>query len=102
MDPLPDLWGFLTFPRVCKVCDGLGHDDGEVDGTVDTVHPELDKDVVQHMLHHIPVAHNSSTGFKGIPDVPSGCGVGVAVVASKGEGLAQLSVSVLGHDGGDC
>lgn len=90
-----------TFSRVGQVGHGLGHDDGDVDCTVGVVHAKLEEDVVEDVLHDIPVADDAGAGLEGVSDVASGRRVGVAVVAGKGEGLSELSVPVLGHDGGD-
>jgi hypothetical protein len=90
-----------TFPRVRQVCDGLCHDDGNLNTAVRLVHSEFEKDVVQHMLHHVPVADDSGAGLEGASNVSSRGRVGVAVGASKGKRLAELSVAILGHDGRD-
>ena len=91
----------LTLPRVREVGDGLGHDDGHVDTALDAVHAKLDEDVVKDVLHDIPAAHDAGAGLEGVADVPPRGGVGVAVLAGKGEGLVRLPVPVLGHDGWD-
>lgn len=48
------------------------------------------------MFHGVPGGHNACTGLECISDVSSGGGVGVAVIADKGEALAKLAVAVLG------
>ena len=98
---LVQVFGLPTFPRVWQVGDRLGHDNGHVDVALRIVHAKLDEDVVENVLHHIPIAHNVRAGLKGIPDVSSGGGVGVAVVTRKGEGPTQLAVPVLCHDRGN-
>jgi hypothetical protein len=88
-----------TFSRVGQVCNSFGHDDGHVEAAFKAIHAELDEDVVQHMLHDIPVADYTRPSLKCVADVSSCCRVGIAVLSCKGEGLAELAVAILGHDG---
>jgi hypothetical protein len=92
---------WLTLPRVREVGDGLGHDDGHVDTPLHPVHAKLYKDVIENVLHDIPAAHDACAGLEGVSDVAARGGVGVAVLAGKGECLVRFPVPVLGHDGGD-
>jgi hypothetical protein len=90
-----------TFSRVWEVCDSFGHDNGHVNTALNAVHTELDEDVVQKMFHNIPIAHDPRASLEGIANMSARCCIRITVLASKGEGLAQFSVAVLGHDGRD-
>ena len=86
-------------PRVSQVRYRLRHEDWSANAAFCAVYAELQKDVVEHALHDVPIADDAGERLEGVADLAAGRGVRVGVVADIGARFVVFAVAVAGDEG---
>ncbi len=72
-----------TLPAISQIHGWLGDDNRPAHAAAGAVDAEFEEDVVQHVLHDIPVAHDTTAGLEGRADLPSRRSVNIGILSNQ-------------------
>lgn len=82
---------------IWQVRNRFRHDNGSINSSRRPVHSQLQEQVIQYTLHHVPVAHDARARVEGVSQLTARGGVDERIVADELRCSIEFPVSISAH-----